>query len=66
MPRSCSFQAIFVQLTRCWGPTFSPMEDRPKNPVPIVKVGARLVPNPAAPWLHGALTTTRYASTAAA
>ena len=45
---------------------FSPMEDRPKNPVPIVKVGARLVPNPAAPWLHGALTTTRYASTASA
>ena len=54
------WSAMRVQWTRCCGPMFSPTEERPKKPVPMVmELGARSVSKPAAPWLQGALTTTR-------
>ena len=39
---------------RCLGSLFSPTDERPKYPVPMVKVGAKCVAKPAAPWLQGA------------
>jgi hypothetical protein len=57
--RASLFQASLTHWTRCWGPTFSATELRPKKPVPIVMVGARLVSNPEAPRLEPALTTMR-------
>ena len=54
-----------VHCTRWLGCRFSATEDRPKNPVPMVIVGARLVSRPALPRLLPTLTATRSTSTAA-
>ena len=45
---------------------FSPTEERPKKPVPIVMVGARKVSKPAAPVEQPALIATRSTSMPAA
>jgi len=54
-----------VHCTRWLGCRFSATEERPKNPVPIVMLGARLVSRPALPRLLPTLTATRSTSTAA-
>ena len=46
-------------LIRCRGSRFSPSDERPKKPVPIVIVGARFVSRPAEPVLPPTLTATR-------
>lgn len=51
-------------LIRCFGSRFSPTDERPKNPVPMVMVGARCVSIPALPRLLPTLTATRNTGTA--
>ena len=57
--------AIRVQLIKCFGSRFSPTDDRPRKPVPIVIVGARFVSMPDAPRLLPTFTETRRTRTAA-
>src|SRR6185437_16715636 len=48
--------ATRVTLIRWRGSRFSPSDERPKKPVPIVIVGARFVSSPAEPVLPPTLT----------